>query len=312
MDEFGPDDVSGGLGGTDVDTDVGGQGGDEGGNDYSIYNVDTPATYYTPSVSIGSQKNGQTTKGGMNGTEGAPSGDFMSDFAPSPYDPTGGGAPKDPGKFSDDAKDAIALHNREVALNTARGFLQQKDALAATPQDDEDSLWGIFGGDPKTPAASDRAKFGEFYQAGFDKSIETGTKAGGFTPIDNTDPRSLGGYEYSPGAARSGLPGEIAFDVAMNPFGRFSGQGEQLFAALQSAIPFGSALGVLRALMMMSDAKPGKASGLGGDNEFVRTPNRTPRAPRLPKVTQGTNKPTLNVPSRSSLRGYGRGTRRVG
>ena len=214
-------------------------------------------------VTVGSQKGGQATKGAGNYA-----GETFQ--APAPTDLSAAG---------------------QAALNQqfAAAASQQQNALAATPQDD-DGFFGMFGG--KTKAASDMANYGEFYQAGFAKDINT---------VEN------------PTAARSNLPAEIAFDVAMNPFGRFSGSGEKAMATIQSVVPGGSLLGIARGLAYMSDAKPGKASGLGGDNEFRKPYKSGDRNLRTPRVTQGPgNKPTLNVPSRSLLRGYGRGTRRVG
>ena len=212
--------------------------------------------------------------GSQKGSVTSKGGKYSSDFAEKAYDPT----------INTSAKSAKAQNDlaRGIAA-TAQVNKAAAQQYATLPN--EGFFESIFR-DPKQ-AGKDTDEYGEFYQAAFSKNINN---------IENLN------------AARSNLPAGIAFDVAMNPFGRFSSTGEKLGAALQSAIPGGSIIGIGRALSMMGT--PGPASGQGGTDEGTGTPNPTKSQPRKPRVTSGANnKPNLNIPTRAQLRR--RGPRRV-
>lgn len=241
-------------------------------------------TFEALSNTGGSSLKGGSTFGGAKGSTGNK--DFVSDFAPSPYDPTGGGAPKQleqGSPLSARADNELVLQAKALARDRALGF-QQKDSMAATPQDD-DGFFGLFGG--KTKAASDRANFGEFYQAGFAKNIND---------IEN------------PTAARKGLPFDIAYNVANNPFGRFSSGEEKIAAGIQAAMPFGigTIIGGLRTYGYMSDKGIGPGAPAQPTDDVTPPPKIT-RAYKAPKVktTTASNKTGLNVPTRAQLRNRG-------
>tara|TARA_R100001163_G_scaffold1646_4_gene2632 strand:- start:5468 stop:6325 length:858 start_codon:yes stop_codon:yes gene_type:complete len=260
--------------------------GDDGGNNDVQSMVDTFSEFTTgnfnntnfggneanTNFSVGSQKGGQSTKGG----------NFASDYAMTAY---AAPAPQD---LSKAGQNELAMQAREAATSRALGQ-QQSNALAATAVD-EDGFMGMFG--RKSPAAEDMAKYGEFYQAGFSKDINN---------------------VANPGASRSGLAPSMAVDIATNPFGRFSSTGEKVAAAAQMALPGGSIIGAARALGMMNTTGLGGQPGSKGKDDSNVTTGPTRSTPKpLTRTQTNNNKTTLNVgPSRSTLRGYGRGTRRV-
>ena len=213
---------------------------------------------------------------------------YQSDFATGKYDPTGGGASKTPGTFSSEAKDAIALANREAAINRARGY-QETDPMAATPQEADNIFGNIFG--MKAPHAADRDKFGEFNQAAFAANIND---------IEN------------PTAARKGLPAEIAFSIAGNPFSRWSSTTEKVGAGLSHIVPFGGVISTLNALGLMSEKgiQPGKPT-----QDVESEPGGPIRQQRLnPRVTARKTKfaDSSGSGSGSATRSQMRGWRRQG
>lgn len=277
--------MSYGDGGVEDDAEAGeaasGDVGSDGSNNDVQSMVDTFSEFTTgnfnntnfggnsadTNVTVGSQKGSVTSKGGK----------YSSDFAKEAYDPTVNA--RAPSQFDKEARasylSTMAQMNRAAA---------QQDGLAATPQD-EDGLFGIFGG--KTKAASDRANYGEFYQAGFDKNI-------------------------NPNASRSGLAPSMAVDIATNPFGRFSSTGEKVAAAAQMALPGGTIVGAARALGMMNTSSGGGKSGTTDEDNTTSTGLTRSTPKPLTRTQTNNNKTTLNVgPSRSTIRGYGRGTRKV-
>jgi len=139
---------------------------------------------------------------------------------------------------------------------------QQGDPTAATPQDADNIFGDIFG--MKSPHAADRDRFGEFNQAGFAANINN---------IEN------------PTAARKGLPADMAFSIAGNPFSRWSSTEEKIGAAISHVVPFGGVFSTLNALGLMSDK--GLQPGLPTQDIEAEPGGPTrPRQQRLnPRVT---------------------------
>ena len=117
---------------------------------------------------------------------------------------------------------------------------------------------------------------------------------------------------------RGSLPGEIAADIAFNPFSVYSTGGEKGAAIGQAILPGGLAVGALRTAMMTGKSPKGTGPPPGPDSQYFEDTSGAKKKPRpggakkaAPAARQGGAAPRPVVrPDASSARGSPTGGRR--